>query len=373
MVKNMSLSKSIQERNYGIDLLRIIAMIYVVILHTLGAGGILDNLEIGTHKYMVAWFLEIFAFCAVDVFALITGYISYRKNDRKNLLQNYIKLWLQVVFYCLVITLCFHIFIPLMVTKRTYLYSFLPVLTNQYWYFTAYTGIVLFMPIVDIGLRKIKDNDAKKIFILLIILFTGFAIVNDRFGLNGGYTVIWLLILYLLGGIIKKCNLFEKIKSKYILMIMLLSFIITYLFFILNIKYTIAEINITSIFSVSYISPTILIISIGYLCIFSRIRINERIKKIIKFFSPATFSIYLLNSNHLISEYFLRNKFIFMRDYRTIIMAIMVVVFSLTFSLVAMMIDKVRIVVFKKLKMELFTEKISNCIIKAGEKIINKI
>lgn len=36
-LKNESALKS--ERNYGIDLLRIISMLYVVVLHSLGQGG----------------------------------------------------------------------------------------------------------------------------------------------------------------------------------------------------------------------------------------------------------------------------------------------------------------------------------------------
>ena len=33
---------SMEERNYGIDLLRIVSMMMVVLLHVLGQGGILD-------------------------------------------------------------------------------------------------------------------------------------------------------------------------------------------------------------------------------------------------------------------------------------------------------------------------------------------
>lgn len=71
--KNFNKSKGNNERNYGIDLLRIIAMLYVVILHILGQRGLLDATNVWTNQYVFSWFIEVFAFCVVDIFALITG------------------------------------------------------------------------------------------------------------------------------------------------------------------------------------------------------------------------------------------------------------------------------------------------------------
>ena len=45
------------ERNYGIDMLRILAMLYVVVLHCLGLGGVLVNCEGNTTQHTVAWFM----------------------------------------------------------------------------------------------------------------------------------------------------------------------------------------------------------------------------------------------------------------------------------------------------------------------------
>ena len=47
------------ERNYGIDLLRLVLMYMVCMLHTLGQGGILGVCQAGTVEYKEFWFLEI--------------------------------------------------------------------------------------------------------------------------------------------------------------------------------------------------------------------------------------------------------------------------------------------------------------------------
>ena len=52
-------------RNYGIDFLRMISMIMIVMLHTLGHGGILRSVSFLSVHYQIAWLLKVIAFGAV--------------------------------------------------------------------------------------------------------------------------------------------------------------------------------------------------------------------------------------------------------------------------------------------------------------------
>ena len=114
-------------RNYGIDLLRVVAMFFVIILHTLGQGGLLKTAIVHSTNYKFLWLLEIIAYCAVDIFALISGYVSYNKETKY---KNYINLWFQVVFYSLVLVLTFQIINPTIINSNDYIRSFFPV-TND--------------------------------------------------------------------------------------------------------------------------------------------------------------------------------------------------------------------------------------------------
>ena len=49
------------QRNYGIDLLRMVSMYMVCMLHTLGCGGILAGTAADSVKHCIAWFVEIVA------------------------------------------------------------------------------------------------------------------------------------------------------------------------------------------------------------------------------------------------------------------------------------------------------------------------
>jgi surface polysaccharide O-acyltransferase-like enzyme len=71
------------ERNYGIDLLRLISMLYVLVLHALGRGGLLDHTQRLSVQYQFGWFMQLWALCAVDIFALISGYVGYTEKIKK--------------------------------------------------------------------------------------------------------------------------------------------------------------------------------------------------------------------------------------------------------------------------------------------------
>ena len=354
------------KRNYGIDLLRIIAMFYVVLLHSF--RPFILEMAPDRFAYYACWFFEIFAYCAVDIFAIITGYVSYRNKKRKGIFSNYIQLWLEVVFYCFIITIIFLIISPSEVPKKQLLYSFIPVLGRNYWYFTAYTGLVILVPILDIGLRKISKTDAKKVFLIIVFFFSIYAVMNDGFGLYGGYTVIWLVILYILGAIIKKCDLFSKLKTRTIIIIMIFLFLSTVIIKYIGKDLIVANIYFSNIFSVNYISPTILGISILYLILFSKINFNEKIKKIITFFSPTTFAIYLLNSNYCTSLV-LSKFYISLVNKKTIVMITVIILFDIQFVIIAMLIDKIRIHIFNKSQVKEKTKKIEIILNKRVKKL----
>ena len=104
-----------KERNYGIDLLKIVSMFMVVVLHVLRHGGILE----------VAWVIEPLCLCAVNLFALTTGYLCI---DKKFKFKNVINLWIWVLFYNVLFTLLIRGFDPIPLAT-----SFFPVSNYAYW------------------------------------------------------------------------------------------------------------------------------------------------------------------------------------------------------------------------------------------------
>lgn len=82
------------ERNYGIDLLRLVFMFMVCLYHTLGHGGILKASS-GTEGYKAFWFFEIISCCAIDGFAVISGYTA---SVRSHKYFKIVDMWFQTFF-----------------------------------------------------------------------------------------------------------------------------------------------------------------------------------------------------------------------------------------------------------------------------------
>lgn len=68
------------DRNVGLDIARISAMCGIIILHILGQGGVLEACDINSTEYWISWWIEICAYCSVDLFALLSGWLGIHKK-----------------------------------------------------------------------------------------------------------------------------------------------------------------------------------------------------------------------------------------------------------------------------------------------------
>lgn len=346
-----------KSRNYGIDLLRIIAMLCVVILHAMNSGGLLFYTIKDSSQYKFAWLIEIIAFCAVDVFAIISGYVMWNKKTNYKKLIN---LWFQVVFYSLIITFVTSFIYPNSVYKSDYIKSVFPVINKTYWYFTAYFGLFIIKPFIDKGIQDINEKTLKKIFIIILVIFSLFGIITKGFELNNGYSIIWLIILYITGAIINKCNIGSKLKNIHILLGIIILITITYLFKIfgfdtINTIKKSFDIVINKDTLINYVSPTIFGIAILLIIGLSRLEINNKSKKIIEFASSSTFAIYLLNSHRFVDEIYMKKRFTYLIDDSIFTIFITIIGYAIIFVILAILIDKIRIYLFKKLKIDNFS------------------
>lgn len=336
------------KRNYGIDLLRVVAMFFVIVLHSFGQGGILNSATIGSSQYKIAWFIEIFAYCAVDVFAIISGYVCYSEENKKIKFSRYINLWLQVVFYGLLINLVCSFIRPELITGDSYLKVLFPVSNHLYWYFTAYTGVFLFMPLINNAIKNSDNNLLKKTLVLIFMVFSIFHLFFKPFFLNKGYSFVWILLLYIIGAIMKKCEIGKNLKKGYAIIRILLLVVITYLYKM----YGYTNDTITKDIFVSYISPTILGTSILYVILFSKMKFNNFFKKIIKFMGVSAFSIYLINNHEIIYDNNMKMLFAKLATGGRLRLILQPLIFSILFVVGAILIDKIRILLFKLLRIE---------------------
>ena len=361
------------ERNYGVDLLRIVAMLYVVILHVIGPGGIVEAAAIGSAHYQVAWVLEVWAFCAVDIFALVSGYVSYSEHAKKVKWSNYVLLWLQVVVYGAAVTLVFNCLHPELVTKQDLFMMFFPVTNRLYWYLNAYTGLFVLMPLLDAGLRNCPVHTLKKIFVVVFVVFSVYETVIRGMVMENGYSFAWVLLLYVLGGIIRKCGLGEKWRASYAWIGIAVCGFLAWFFRLYGPEFSVFKTYVGRYAWICYLSPMVLGAAVFHVIAFSKLKVGEKARKVIAFASPSAFTVYILNCHWVIWDYVMTGNFAGLAAKSVPVMVLGILAFSFAFVVISILIDRVRIFLFDLFHVRQIVERLLGIAEKAVSVIAERI
>lgn len=363
--KEIVMKKSdINERNYGIDFLRIVAMMMVCMIHSNNKGGIMASAAANPLNTKIAWFLQVAAYGAVNCYAMISGYVGMKSKHKY---ANLIYLYIQVVFYILCATAFFRFTKPEAVPINSFVRAFFPFAYDHYWYFTAYFAMSFFIPFMNKLLNSLNKREAG---VLAFSLFAVFSVLpcifmRDIFKLSFGYSAVWLSALYLIGGCIKILQPEKKINKKTSLLIYLLFVCITFA------SVFIEKIN-KDAFLFSYTSPTVLLSSCALVVCFSQMKINELPKKIISFFSPLAFGVYLIHTEPLIWQYVFDGRFKHFGNSSPVAFVLLTFAAALGTWLACSIIDYVRLAIFKIAHIKVLANLTEKKLLKITDKCFNK-
>ena len=344
----------VSKRNYGIDALRMLSMFMVVLLHILGKGGVLRSVNIFSGKYYIAWFMEIAAFCAVNCYALISGYVGINSRHRY---AKIVSLWVQIIFYTLLITCCFTVFRPDTVDSAAWMRTIFPITKSHYWYLSAYFGLFFMMPLLNAAVNNLSKKELSR-FLIAVLAVYGLIpniLQNDPYAMSFGYSMIWLCILYVLGAFIKRYDVFSSVGKIKALAIYSLCIMITWGSKIVISRITLnmgGEIKYSDTL-VQYTSPMIEIAAIALLIFFSKLKIKaDFVKKLISIFAPATLGVYIIHENFFIRNYCLYNGVKSFTNSHAIVMAIKVIATALLIYSVCSLAEIIRIKLFRLLRID---------------------
>ncbi|MGI6013834.1 MAG: acyltransferase [Oscillospiraceae bacterium] len=303
--------RGVDKRNYGIDLLRMLAMVCIIVLHVLGHGGILPNLYPASMGYKLACLLQIVAYCSVNCYAIISGYVCYGTKFKYHRI---ITLWFQVVFYTLSITLLFRILHPEIIGRLDWIAALLPVAFNQYWYFTAYFCMFFFIPFFNHMMDSLSQRQATCLIFTIILLLSALPTIchADLFQTVNGYSVLWVSGLYFLGAYIKKYQVAQWIGSIRAMVLFLFCILFTWGYKLMMEAGHISPIAFMQDGNdlMSYTSLTILFASVALVLFFSNLKIRHASAvRTIRVLSPSAFSAYLLHTQSMVWFYFMMDRF----------------------------------------------------------------
>lgn len=362
------------EKNYGIEFLRILSMFMVVVLHIFrGERTIYDAANLSGNR-MAMIFIHSFCFVAVNCFALISGYVMCNSKFR---MSKICQLWAQTFFYSAGFRVLFSVIKKEFIAEKL-IKSFLPISTSQYWYVSAYFGMFFLIPLLNTAI----NNMEKKVFErTLLLCFTVFCVnfvflqsLYDPFGMQGGYSTLWLALMYLTGGYIKKYSVAEKIKKSTALILYFVMSTVTFL------SRPILTVLTRKIFGkviyedafVRYDTLFVTLASLGLFVFCVRLSFSERTKKVIGFFSPAALGVYLIHYHPNVFTDLIKKVPLNLPGINIFLLPVIVFSFAFAIFIVCSLIEKVRIWIFKVLHINSIFVRFEDWTQRIYEKIYNK-
>ena len=307
-----------------------------------------------------------------NVYALISGIVSYKSNKYSNLLY----IWLCVVFYSVGIHYYYLKCKQGSIINGELYKEYYPIIYMRYWYCSSYFGMFIFLPAINKGIQSLSKSEFKLLSMSILGIFVFWQTYNNRdaFIFNEGHSTIWLLCLYIIGAYIGKYNVVYKGIKRYIF-----SFIYFFIFlflcslfneyryysisgFIGNDK--IKLINFIKRLMSSKLNHVIrTALAIFITLFFLQLKYNEYLSKFITFCGPLTFGVYLLHFNPNVHHNYL-GKILNQESSNLTANEVikMLILKSLKLFIVCLAIDYLRHLLFTLLKIRnicIFIEKIA--------------
>lgn len=337
-----------KQRMYNIELLRIVSMLLVILTHFWGHGIDLIAIEPFTFAYYIGWLFKGMSLVSVNLYVLISAFFLC---ESKFSLKKLVLICLEVEFYS--ITLYFislfmkwTVFSPLGCIK-----AMLPIMSSEYWFATAYVGLLLLTPILNFTIKHMNRRQHEFSIIVLSLLFSvlpNMFFYSRWLNFGEGTGIVWLCVLYFVGSYIRR-YIYGKIWSN--MVVSVLAIIALGLPFLSRIviawgtKTIFGHVVGAGLFF-SFNSVLIYPASVLMFIAFLNMRVPQRLGQVINWIASATFGVYLIHDNTCLSTviWSVVRRRIHLRQ-MSLIWECMASVFIIFIG--CMFIDKMRELIFK--------------------------
>lgn len=285
------------DRIIGVDIAKIVAMVFVVALHISGFGlpYVGDELP-GLGYILLRSFLDATFGACINIFAIASGYVGIMSSFK---FSRIVRLWIQVVFTGVLVLLCIDFFVGINVHSKDYMKACVPIGTRQYWYMTAYFMLCFVAPLINAGIKALDEKGLRHVLLLVLCVICGESLVCSAgagaLGVEGGYSFEWLLVLYVVGAYIRLYNPLHKFKWALFGGACACAMIIGWAPFAFNklpLPYGFPRLLVFC----GYTSPFTMAMALSIFALCLRVRIvSERAKKAIVFLSSTTLGVYLIH------------------------------------------------------------------------------
>lgn len=184
------------ERNSSVELLRIIAMAFVVLAHSSIHGRFPETESaVPFNYYLLDWLC--LGNLGVDIFVIISGYYLCTRDFR---IRSLFKLLVQVWFFSY-FSLVIYLACGYSISGQELIRAVFPVIFGEYWFFTAYFVLLLLTPHINLFLAHAARVQLRTCLYSMLVLWCLIPTLTTKD--MAGTPLLQFVMLYLLGAYLR--------------------------------------------------------------------------------------------------------------------------------------------------------------------------
>jgi surface polysaccharide O-acyltransferase-like enzyme len=352
-----------QDRNFGLDLLKIVMMFLVIAFHFSDHGvATLSYKQPLNFNWIILSSARIWGGVCNACFMLISGYFMSQKHAS---VKAVIKLYLEVWFYSVVCGIVCYLIGSEPFEIVSLVKMIFPFIFNQYWYFTMYLIVYLLSPFINIVIDKMSRNQYKVLILIGLVIFTIIPTFTNQVNLLDGDDQIGTFILiYLIGAYIKKYDI--KVSRKKAVSLILVSLVLD-MASVIGLRVLLGLFGSSKDAVTYFLWPTSKILPIvtgvSFFLLFKDLRIRDTGVKyrFIDFLSSSVFGVYLFHIGRMQVPLF-QMVFNDSKTFNTPFFFPQMLVAMVSIFVVGILIDKFRMIVFERPLMRILNYSLGNVV-----------
>lgn len=164
--------KNISRRNINIDLIRVVAVFFVISIHFFMNVNYYGEMFLGKKMFVFTCLRTISMIC-VPLFLLLTGYLMNDKTLSKKYYKGIINILEMFLLSSILCILFNKYYLDIDVTFKTGVLSILDYTGAPYsWYIEMYIGLFLLIPFLNIIWKNLESKRQKEILLFTLIILT---------------------------------------------------------------------------------------------------------------------------------------------------------------------------------------------------------
>lgn len=284
-------------RKSNFEVLRILSMYGIVIHHLIAHSGFTwSQFKVTPEKI---WLMSVMPLGKIGVatFVLITGYFTYRHNPK---IKSLLRIITTTGFYSILLYIIANFTIPgATVTPQSFFQSVFPIISNIYWFVTAYFFLNLFIPYLNILAERMTVKQYLLLLAVMIFLICGPPyLMYYGISVYGYNDAVVMILFWFTGAFIRKYERYINVSSWFLLFCLVILIIGDFLFhfwgFNLGVEHPkiyIYTLNI-GMYNYSFFS---FVVAIVIFLLFKNMKIKPNF--LINYAASGVFAVYLIHEN----------------------------------------------------------------------------